>query len=198
MILDHIDHLELAERDVQRRHNEIQTLQYLRIGLHYLYSQVSRVEQEILRRVGRCIRYVSYGNDPQLAWAPRDWIACSFHWYAVSACNYVWLVGWLAQQVNASRSEPRKYADSIIPAIVRYRHKVGAHLAKVFPKSDSVATMDASVIPVTFDRDAFYAGAMTVTLRRQGQATESARFRWSLTKSHEELTPRYWPDQKTD
>lgn len=191
MILDHIDNLLLP--DDHRYSNEVRTLNSLAVGLAFLNTQVSGIEHKVRATISNDVRVFSYGNDPQLTWLPKDLIVCAFHWYAVSACNYVLLVGWLASQVCPGRPDAKHYLRAVIPTVVTYRHKVAAHFARALPAGDNAATLDASVMhSVAFDDDAFYAGVWKVTKTVHGVPSSSANLRWSLTKTHAELTRRYW------
>jgi len=192
MILDHLDNLTLP--DGHHFGNEVAVLQSLAVGLDFLSTQIAGIEKEAWRRFANKARVLSYGNNPMLAWVPKDLVLCAFHWYSVSACNYVSLVGWLAKQVYPTRPEPKEYVRAVIPIVQTYRDKVAAHFARVFPRKDTPATLDASVLPsVTFYDDAFYVGAWAVMKTVQGVPSSSCDLRWSLTKTHAELTTRYWP-----
>ena len=67
------------------------------------------------------------GNAPPLKGVPQGLIACSFHWYATSACNLVRLVGWLGQEQNSKKADA--YVGRVIPNVRIWRNKVAAHFA---------------------------------------------------------------------
>jgi hypothetical protein len=216
MILDYKEDIRLRnDNPSDMFYNEIQTLKYLSVGLRYIFAQVYRIEQEILRKAentDECIlrsmplevknafknqmaglHIQSFGNDPSLPWVPRDLIACAFHWYAVSVYNYVSLVGWLANL------DPKKYANKIIPQVVTFRNKVAAHFARWNPrKDDTTADLDMSVLyPIVFCDDAFYVGVWKLTKKSiSGESSNTHDLRWSLTKTHLELVLRYWPNDE--
>ena len=52
-----------------------------------------------------------------------------FHWYSISACQYVRTVGAIAYLQDNSRPKPLEYVNSVIPEVKAYRDKVGAHYA---------------------------------------------------------------------
>ncbi len=193
MILDHIENLSLP--DGPKYFNEVRTLKSLAVGLAYLNNQIAAIEQKVRESISKNVRPCSCGNDPRPKWAPPlDLIVCAFHWYAVSACNYVRLVGWLGQQVCSNRPAPIDYTKDVIPVVVTYRNKVAAHPARVFPKDDNAATLDASVLySVKFSDVAFYAGCWKITKTSKGVSSTSPDICWSLTKTHVELVKRYWP-----
>jgi len=79
-----------------------------------------------------------------------DIIECCFHWYAVSGCNFVKLIGWIAFIEGKSLKEPQEYVKTIIPEVLTWRNKVAAHFAQTFIKSnkrDNIAERKASVGP---------------------------------------------------
>ena len=195
MILDHVDMLELSDEQCAKHNNKLYTLRNLTLGLQHLYRQVDKVEQ-VLARQCQGKRRVAWGNVPGVPEETRALITCAFHWYAVSACNYVWLVGWLARQADSNRRKPQKYAHDVIPAIVTYRHKIAAHLAALDPEDDTPADiMSTEMFPLTWTEDRFQVGGWNVTIRKEGQTFQNKHdFQWSLTEMHAQLAKRYWPE----
>ena len=218
VILDYIDGLELHDEDLGRYSNELGSLGYLSTGLSYLNAQVRNAETEVLSRVPQNESVFVFGKGPPLGGAPQELVACAFHWYSVTACNYVRLVGWLGS--GGDDREARAYLKRVLPEVTRWRNKVGAHFAQTDPRrDDSPADLAASIMfPISFDEDAFYAGSLTLTLgtssQAGGEATEIPNWRrrllgglgvkgsrsrtdmrWSLSNTHRQLASRYWPDQ---
>jgi hypothetical protein len=195
MIIDHIDHLELRREDEANYGNELHSLEYLKEGLQFLYRNVRRIEEKIVSAAGEELECMFFGNVPGLERGQQALVHCSFHWYAVSACNYVQLVGWLGYRKDSTKA--KSYVKRVLPAVVVWRNKVGAHFAQADPRSeDTPADLAASVMPpVGFDNDAFYAPPITLLLGGQGQKSTSRNdMRWSLTHTHRDLAARYWPD----
>jgi hypothetical protein len=212
MIIDHID--ELSCEAEAKYGNELISLAYLSEGLRFLYRNVSKIEQGIIARLpanSHCFLYGAGANDeqkrselppeirgqvPSLDKRQLALVACSFHWYAVSAYNYALLVGWLASVGNST--EAKSYAGRVLGPVSVWRHKVGAHFAQADPrlKEDSMADLAASVMfPIAFDDDAFYAQPFTLVLGRADKKSTSRNdMRWSLTHTHRALAARYWPD----
>jgi len=191
VIIDHINRLELPDSEAKKYHNELRSLDYLAKGLKFLYVQVQKVEAEVAKRVGKNEQVFIFGNAPQLKVIPQDLVACAFHWYAVTVCNYVKIVGWLAN--SGGPTEAKKYMKLVLAQVYLWRHKVGAHFARHSPKGDTPADIAMSVIfPVSFDDGAFYAGSLTLTMSTGGKSSTSRRdMRWSLTYTHSNLIPRY-------
>lgn len=196
VILDYVENFALSGDDVVKYLNERASLQYLREGLTFLYEQVKKVELTVTKRIDPSIRVFSYGNDPSMADIPRGLIACSFHWYSVSVCNYALMIGWLRHTIDPNSSPSLKYVESVLPQIKAWRDKVAAHFARAASNQrDNLAEQQASVLyPIAFDSDAFYASPMTYAIVRSGKrATSKSLQPWSLTKVHEQLRLRYWP-----
>ena len=195
MIIDHVDKLELPDDRLRICGNELRSLKYLAQGLQFLYGQVKGIEDQITDAVDRDKTVFIFGNDPLLRSVPQGLVACAFHWYAVSSCNYVRLVGWLAHGGDSKKAG--KYVEQILPEVRVWRNKVGAHFARTDPsKEDSAADLAVSVIfPIGFEDDAFYACPLKLAIS-QGGSTSTSRgdIRWSLTRTHRGLAARYWPN----
>ena len=93
MILDYVDRLELQDEDLERYFNEIRSLNYLSQGLSFLDAQVQKIEATVIEKLPKNLQVSVFGHHPDLAEVPQDLIACAFHWYSVTACNYVKLIG---------------------------------------------------------------------------------------------------------
>lgn len=195
-VLDHLEGLEITEAQAEQRGNEFNSLAYLGTGLDFLYRQVKRTEQTVLERIDPSVKVFMAGNAPEFEGISMGLIACAFHWYAVSVCNYVRLVGWLTQREETERA--KEYVQRVLPEVYVWRNKVAAHFSITDPRpEDTPADLAKSVmLPISFDDDAFYAGSLTITMRRAGEASTSRQgARWSLTHVHEDLAPRYWPER---
>ncbi len=194
MKLDYIDGLELSDSDAAARQNELSSLAYLRQGLQFLNDQVAIIEAEVCRRVDCDRQMVAlYGNAPQIRGLPLGFVAMAFHWYAVTACNYVRLIGWLGKGQNPEHA--RAYVEAVIPTVKTWRDKVAAHFAMTDPRtSDTPASLAASVMfPIGFVDRSFTASPMTLAMKGGSSGEER---RWSLTTVHQELASRYWPSER--
>jgi hypothetical protein len=194
MIIDHIDKIELPDDKARLHGNELRSLDYLARGLRFLYEQVQRVEDEVIKRVSKDKKVLIFGNAPEMQGINQDLVACAFHWYAVTVCNYVKMVGWLANGGDSTKAVD--YLKRVIPPVKLWRDKVGAHFARTSPrKDDTPADLAKSVMfPISFDDDAFCAGSWTLTLGIRGKSHTSRQdMQWSLTHTHRDLIPRYWP-----
>lgn len=195
--LDHIDHLVLEGDEEVHHGNELVALSHLKLGLNFLYSQVSKVESVVLARLDPSKEVWALGNAPFLDGIPQGLIVCSFHWYAVSACNYVHLVGWLTN--GHDKPKAREYVEHVAPSMYLFRNKIGAHFALSSPSpKDSQADLERSTMfGVSWYRDRFYAGAYNLSVRRKGQSSSSRTdMRWSLTEMHELLRARFGEEAK--
>ncbi len=197
-ILDHIDNIAVPGDVFREPANEFWALICLRDGMEFLYHQAQTCDQAVRQQVNPegNLRFSGGGNLPSFSQIPKTLLTCAFHWYAISACQYVKTVGAIAHKLDASRPLPKEYAQTIIPEVVAFRNKVAAHFAWTTKnKHDNDAERLASILPpLVFTDDSFFVGAMRVTRRRAGTVTHSDAIQpWSLCKVHESLRDRYWP-----
>ncbi len=170
-------------------------------------------ELEFERRCGpNKVTTFSFGLDFDGTRVRLDVIACFFHWFGVSACNFVRLVGFIHGlerklftradlEAKASFKTIKAAVDGYVNSVTEldnvlvWRNKVGAHFAMTDPyKDDNIATLDMSVIfPVTFE-NRYFVGGLTMGKGNQTAFHTSQLPRWSLTEVFEALVPRFWPN----
>lgn len=195
-ILDHIEGFSISGEPFREPVNEYWALICLWEGMEFLYRQARRADETVLSRLPKNEKLFSFGNFPVYDDLPKALLTTSFHWYAVSACNYVRTVGAIVYGEGLSEELPQDYAKRVIPDVTAFRDKVAAHFAWASKnKHDNNAERAASVIPpLSFADDSFYVGGLTLSLRQgKNSSTSRAISPWSLTKVHEELRKRYWP-----
>jgi len=189
MILDHKEGLKLAYTKAKKHHNELAQLRVLREGLIYLNTLVTGLMEKGDN--------ANASGSPSLPGgvSPEPLIGCAFDWYSLSACNFVGLIGWLAEKRD---HKLREYIHDVLGSVLIYRNKVAAHFAKVDPHGeDTRATVFASTIPSVSRTDRVpCVGAWKVTTGSHGHVTESVDWRWSLPETHIELAKRYWPESR--
>ena len=198
VVLDYLEPFELKDPHILKFNNELQTLTYLSKGLFFLYKEQKSIDTETWNRIEKLYPGVKegvmmYGNlPPEFNDIPLHLINCFFHWYAVSLCNFVQLLGWVAKQANLTTKEPREYAKTVIPDVVIWRNKIGAHFARADEdKRDNLATRQFSVMPpVGFLGKSFKASPVTLSY---GEDTSAEIEPWGITETHMRLIPRYWP-----
>ena len=197
-ILDHIDNISVPGDVFSEPANEYWALICLRDGIEFLYRQVVQIDkitQSRLNPEGK-MKYVAYGNVPGTEDLPKPLLTCSFHWYAVSACQYVRTVGAIAYKQDNSRPIPPKYVEAVIPEVLAFRDKVAAHFAWTSKHSqDNDAERLASIIPpLSFVEDSWHVGAMQVATSKGGKLNTSESIKpWSIPKVHNKMARRYWP-----
>lgn len=189
VILDHLTGFELSGVAAQKNHYSLMALARLAHGMFWLNREVLKIEQQTRSEAVSQDVLV----DPTV---DADWmgfVSCAFQWYAVSACNYVQLVGWLK---TGSTPGAKAYVKGVIPRLVQYRHKVAAHPAVTEPRGDNEADLVASVLTqVIYAHGRFLAGALTLEVKSGKDWTRaSGDNNWSLTLAHERLSKRYWPN----
>ena len=198
MLIDHIDKLELSENQSDLYYNDLGALGRLYTGLDYLYHQIRSFEGEVTARLGPGEHHIA-GNHPAFEGMPMSLIACSIHWYSVTACNYVRLVGWMTHQENSKKA--LEYVKHVIPEVYLWRNKVGAHFTRSQPmKEDNVADQQLSVMnPVDYHSGSFHAGSAVFAIISTSEVKEVSSSKqsmmWSLTKTHLNFSARYWPDE---
>lgn len=217
MILDYRIPIKLRDEARTKYGNELNSLRYLASGLRFLNSEIEKIEKEVCVRelqnthaatkieeavraqgTGK-IQGFTWGNHPLLEGLSPDMnlVSCFFHWYAVSVCNYVRLVEWLWRQVSPSASRPSQYVEMVLPEVKPWRDKVAAHFAgSSYNKADNAAERKSSVFPpVAFSGDRFVAQPMMVTVIISDEQSTTANLSpWSLTRVHDDLKTRYWPE----
>ncbi len=198
-VLDYVKGIEVPGDVFAKPANEYWALLCLRDGMHFLARQAAQVDETVRQRAnpeGK-LRIVMAGNDPAFSGIPMGLLTCAFHWYAVSACQYVRTVGAIAYQQDNTRPLPKDYVEAVIPEVLTFRHKVAAHFAwATRNKRDTKAERVVSILPaLTFNNDAFYVGSLTVAVTGGGKSSDSSALKpWSITKVHRQLGQRYWPD----
>ncbi|BBO34477.1 hypothetical protein [Lacipirellula parvula] len=202
--LDYIDNIVVPGNVYHEPANEYWTLTALWQGMEYLYRQVLRCEQTALPQFNKVnfggeeaeVNAVFIGGGNLIPGLPYGLLSCSFDWYAVSACKFAWTVGAIAYEQDETRPLPQKYTEAIIPEVVTFRNKVGAHAAwSTRNKKDNDAERLASVIPqIQVLNNRLCVQLFNVHLRRDGVSSDSTKLQeWSLTEVHEQLTRRYCP-----
>lgn len=196
-ILDHIDNITVPGSVFKNPVNEYWALICLWEGMSFLYHQAKRCDEALRSRVNPddTIKYMSMGNLPEFHDIPKALLTCAFHWYAISACQYVRTVGMIAYKEIGDVND---YIRKVIPEVLSFRDKVAAHFA--WTKSDSrdnKAERMISIMPqITFQDDSFFVGSWKLTSKSSGEATNSEAIKpWSVTKTHEYLCNRYWPTE---
>jgi len=195
--------------------NECRTLQTLSVGLVTIAKTLQRPEVTWQQQTGGKLTFLSYGLDIDGTKGNLDLIACFFHWFGVSVCNFARLIGFIHGLVEshftrADLSNPAKFSDirnsvesyvnsvSELSDVLAWRNKVGAHFAITAPrKDDSISTLDASVIfPVSFSNGRYRVGDLSLTRKNATGVHTSSIPSWSVTEVFEQLTPRYWPQSQ--
>lgn len=192
MTLDHLDKLELPEVEAEQHFDARMALARLGEGLFWLYRTVGELERQAQIEAAReDVTFALAGGI--LDGKPMGLLSCAFQWYAVSACNYAQLVGWLATRNPESAKE---YTRRVMPRLSQYRNKVAAHFAIADPRRDNEADLAASVMThIVYAHGRLWAAALTPVVQADDkEITASRDLSWSLTIAHERLVPRYWPD----
>ena len=200
-ILDHIDNIVVPGEVFWEPINEYWALICLRDGLEFLYHQAARCDELVKKQINPQdkLRFEGLGNLPEFNQIPKMLLTCAFHWYAISACQYVRTVGAIAHRQDNTKLIPLEYVRKVIPEVLAFRDKVAAHFSWATQHSqDNDAERLASILPpLTFINDSFHVGAFTIALRGSGRTSTSKSIQpWSICKIHQQLRQRYWPEHE--
>jgi len=196
-ILDYEDLIEVDGQVFNEPANEYWALVCLRDGLEFLHRQATGCDNLVRDRInpnGNAKVFVA-GNAPFLSGIPQGLLTCAFHWYAITACQYVRTVGAIAYRQDNRRPLPLEYVRSVIPEVLAFRDKVAAHFAwGTQNKNDSEADRLASILPpLTFVNQRFCVGALHVTVKSgTGYSSSDPITQWSIAEIHDRLRKRYW------
>lgn len=211
VLIDGVEHIEVSRDDF---FNEIRTLHTLFIGLRNLTGMLKRREVEFERAGGDKIKVFKFGGHSDEEVEFLDFVACIFHWFGVSVCNFARLVGLIrglhlghftridlvdTTKFDVIKKSINEYVGSIteLERVLVWRNKVFAHFAITDPrKHDNLTTLDMSVVhPVTFTGK-YVVGGLVMTRSGPRGSESSSLPEWSLTEVFEALGPRYWPGLK--
>lgn len=211
VLIDGVEHIEVSQDDF---YNEIRTLRTLLMGLKQICGMIKSKELAFERAGGDKLKVFTMGATSSQEQEFLDTVACFFHWFGVSVCNFARLVGFIrglsrGDFTRADLKDPttfkpikesiKDYVSGIpeLESVLVWRNKVFAHFAITDPyKDDNVATLDMSVIhPVTFE-NRYFVGGMTLRKSSSSGSHVSELPRWSLTEVFEALEPRFWPGLK--
>jgi hypothetical protein len=210
LLIDARDSVEIPQQPYS---NEIQSLRTLSFGLRQLCAVVKNHELEMISKQKDGVRVFQFGATSDSEWIRLHTIACFFHWFGISICNYARLVGFIrgiarGDFVRRDLRDPNnfkkvkasidKYVEGVseLESVRIWRNKVFAHFAITDPyQSDNVATLDMSVIfPVTFVATRYCVGALSLSYSSPDGSHVSDLPQWSMTEVFESLLPRYWSD----
>lgn len=196
--LDYVQNITVPGEVFREPKNEYWALVCLYHGMEFLYRQAVKCDEIVAKQIPPNVNFSGAGNHRYFGQVPKPMLTCAFHWYAMSACQYVRTVGAIAYRQGSISVLPQVYANDIIPEVVAFRNKVAAHFAwSTENNRDNDAERLASIIPqLTFESDSFHLGSLVISMSRSGNSTSSETIApWSLSKVHERLAARYWPPQ---
>ena len=133
--------------------NEYRTLKMLYAGLSQIAFQLQQRELKFNQQNNGAFNVFSFGRDPDGSNENLDLVACTFHWFGVSVVNFARLVGFISGLENneferRDLGDPEKcksikksvdsYVNKVpeLAAVLKWRNKVGAHLAITAPRND--------------------------------------------------------------
>lgn len=206
MLIDQIQPIEIAESDLDKLvPNEFGLILRTWVGLDYLSKFALRFDDlglQVHKRVdseGRALSTNwSWGNDD--SGVNLHLLTCVYNWYAVSACDMVRTIGHIAIQCGAAKdfTTSKQYSSFVIPEVLDYRDKVGAHnvaalVGSPTSKFDNHSERVASTISnVSWENDKYVAGNWQIAHSSGTESSDSSKIRrWSICEVHQRLIERY-------
>ncbi len=203
-----IDHWVPMQVSVDISVFELSTLMSLEVGLNQIALTVWQKEAPLRRGDDAAMREVHPGTDPREARLMESY----FHWFGVSLCTYVHLVGFLASLNSGAVSHKdlknrvgRKriaaactaYVNGVseIRDVLVWRNKVAGHFAITDSRDDdTVVPLDMSGMhPISFLARRYRVRQWNLGHHASGGAPMYEFPPWSITEVYERLAPRYWP-----
>lgn len=153
------------------------------------------------------------GNIPSLFCLQKDiaFTYCSFLWFSTSLVCYLKLIAFydIVQknnwELNDLRSEDiqheytqhcNQYVKDLIPQIVKWRNKVGAHFTLTDPRKDNLTTMINSITEVSFLKPFYYTNVISWGVTDGSSKKDINISQWSATEEYEKLTERFFIDDR--
>lgn len=188
--------------DAKAVYVNMHSLLYAPVGLEKLYVEIKSTEMAYARDPlwSACVMSADYVSRNEFL------KTCMFDWFSCTLVSYVRLVGMiklmkieglsdkdLLDSKIASRVKEYsiKYTDSLIPKVLVYRNKVGAHYSFIDPRRDVLDDLRQSVM----HNVVYFRGRFRVNALRWGNSTLPD---WSLTEEFERLADRFWPHIKNN
>lgn len=197
-VLDHIEGITVPGKVFEEPANEFWQLLRLWQGMEFLYRPAKKLDGATAPQSDPDKKFKMFASANALIdGLTSALLTCSFDWYSISATQYVRTVGAIAYRQNNSCPTPIEYVDQVIPEIKIYRDKVAAHFAwGTQHKNDKPAERQISVIPnLSFSNDTWVISGLMLTKKTGDKISDSSALQpWSISKVHEQLRKRYWPE----
>jgi hypothetical protein len=179
--LDHIESLVIPKIGVRDYSRELFTLQTYAEGLHSIAVEIAHLEGKHRSRYDR-----EFGQ--LLAQPDTARVILLFDWYAVTACNFVRLLGWFAKWFGIGRETPRQYLERICGPLLIWRDKVAAHPARVSQRDHEVDRRMSMVRTFGWVESEFRVGDLQLSIG----SSRSSLQPWGITSTHRDFTNRFW------
>lgn len=196
MQLDVRHPIQLSDELLSRHANNLRTIHGLGTGLNFICGCVARAEAkkraELQSERSPGISTMQWGSDDENDRSHDDLIECMFRWYAVTACDLVRNVAWMAEFPDDDARND--YVDEVLGAVKAFRDKVAAHTAGATRnKHDNPAERLLSTFRhITWNHNRYQVGIWGVVRTSGGETSNSKAIGpWGVTTFHEQLSARY-------
>lgn len=189
--VDYVEGLHVPTKDYG---GAIPPLKMLWFGMSHIYERVKSAQATERGDVWTSVATLAYKADERIGREPYLLVYSMFHWYSVSACNLVGLIGRvLIDSKQTEHKRPSGYVDEIIPSVKLWRNKIGAHFAVTTPtKRDSDAMKGLSIYnSIRLRNGVIEVVPLQVRMQDGGRRSEAELKRWALTEVHEQLDDRF-------
>ena len=211
MVIDKILNVEVNEQEFK---NELQSLNDLYNGLHFLYTSIRPWELKITEnRPDKKVFFVGYPPEFLMNGIPHDlftYLPSTFHWFSTSLINYARLCGFVVSReqniitdedvntpnIHRIKQACTNYVESIpeLEHVKKWRNKVSGHFALTDPRNDdNIATLEESVRDSIGFLDYRFRTNLTISSKANAlESFDSELPTWSLTETFELLANRFW------
>lgn len=201
-IVDYVDNISV---NVRKHHNNLNILRSLCLGMLNVAEFTRQHELEAMERQKTHKPLGLYRVDDETLL-----LGCAFDWFALSLVSYLRTVklmdlmelnSWEIEDLQKTTvrkkvsSQCQQYVQSVAPAVYKWRNKIAAHRAATDPRgSDSLTMLLYSTVPPVSWRLPYYGVLDFEIVRSNGDPLNLDP--WQLTKTFEDLAPRFWPEVK--
>ena len=199
--LDHIDNISVC---VDNHINRINVLRSLLIGMYHLATFTRRRELDMLEKQDEdTVQGLFQVTDETLM------LGCVFDWFSISLVSYLRMVklidlmelnSWELMDIQETGNKKQikkhclKYIETVAPAVYKWRNKIAAHRVATDPRNDTLNLLNYSTMP-TVDYTTPYYGVLNFRVF-MSNGGDLGLDPWQLTKTFEDLAPRFWPEVK--
>lgn len=140
--------------------------------------------------------YSLLGEIPLITRTEYRQIVCHFHWYAVTAVDFVRMHSKLYSELNGKSFNKVECVEAISEGMLLFRNKIAAHSSFHSPKDsgeEERASQKSVLLPKLELHPGPKFGVVMAKLKHEEKVLQAvgAQFRWILRDTHEEMERRF-------